>query len=89
MATTGLTDRQYQVTCLVACGFTNAEIACRLGIRPRTVKDHLKAVSQRLGTQCRVDVAQVPVAWGWVTPAQVKAVLEPRLKRVAEANLCL
>jgi DNA-binding NarL/FixJ family response regulator len=86
---TCLTDRQYQVVCLVACGLTNAEIACRLGIRPRTVKDHLKAVSHRLGTQCRLDMALVAIVRGWVTQAEVANALEPRVRWVAEVNRCL
>ena len=45
----GLTNRQLDVARLVARGFTNAEIAARLFISPKTTDHHVSAVLAKLG----------------------------------------
>jgi DNA-binding CsgD family transcriptional regulator len=45
----GLTNRQLDVAKLVARGFTNAEIASRLFISPKTADHHVSAVLTKLG----------------------------------------
>ncbi|MGS0688094.1 helix-turn-helix transcriptional regulator [Nakamurella sp. GG22] len=45
----GLTNRQLEVAKLVARGFTNAEIAARLYISPKTADHHVSAVLGKLG----------------------------------------
>jgi DNA-binding CsgD family transcriptional regulator len=45
----GLTNRQLEVAKLVARGFTNAEIAARLFISPKTADHHVSAVLTKLG----------------------------------------
>ncbi|TIC87614.1 LuxR family transcriptional regulator [Nocardioides sp. GY 10113] len=45
----GLTNRQLEVAKLVARGFTNAEIASRLFISPKTADHHVSAVLAKLG----------------------------------------
>jgi len=45
----GLTNRQLDVAKLVARGFTNAEIAGRLYISPKTADHHVSAVLSKLG----------------------------------------
>lgn len=52
-----LTTRQRDVTRLVAAGWSNAEIARRLGISDQTVKNHLKAIFERLGVASRLQLA--------------------------------
>ena len=49
----GLTNRQLDVAKLVARGFTNAEIADRLYISPKTADHHVSAVLMKLGTPNR------------------------------------
>ncbi|HEU5241781.1 MAG TPA: AAA family ATPase [Ornithinibacter sp.] len=49
----GLTNRQLDVAKLVARGFTNAEIADRLYISPKTTDHHVSAVLTKLGTPNR------------------------------------
>ncbi len=53
----GLTDRQLEILRLVATGLSNAEIAQRLVVSPRTVDHHVSAVLQKLGVQTRRDAA--------------------------------
>ena len=53
----GLTDRQLEILRLIADGLSNAEIAQRLVVSPRTVDHHVSAVLQKLGVQTRRDAA--------------------------------
>jgi DNA-binding CsgD family transcriptional regulator len=53
----GLTDRQVEILRLVATGLSNAEIAHRLVVSPRTVDHHVSAILQKLGVHSRRDAA--------------------------------
>jgi DNA-binding CsgD family transcriptional regulator len=53
----GLTNRQVEVADLMAEGLTNAEIAERLFVSPKTVDHHASAVLTKLGVERRTDVA--------------------------------
>jgi DNA-binding NarL/FixJ family response regulator len=52
-----LTAREQQVLELVEQGFTNKEIALELGIRPGTVKIHLKHIFEKTGVRGRYGLA--------------------------------
>ena len=54
----GLTARQLEVLALVADGLTNAEIAERLVVSPRTAEHHVAAVLTKLGASSRRDAAR-------------------------------
>jgi DNA-binding CsgD family transcriptional regulator/tetratricopeptide (TPR) repeat protein len=54
----GLTPRQLDVLRLVAEGLTNAEIAERLVVSPRTAEHHVAAVLTKLGATTRRDAAR-------------------------------
>ncbi|HJU46528.1 MAG TPA: LuxR C-terminal-related transcriptional regulator, partial [Gaiellaceae bacterium] len=54
----GLTARQLEVLSLLAAGLTNAEIADRLVVSPRTAEHHVAAVLTKLGAASRHDAAQ-------------------------------
>jgi DNA-binding NarL/FixJ family response regulator len=56
-----LTDREREITRLVAEGLTNAEIAGRLVISPLTAKTHVSNVLRKLG--CRDRAALVALAY--------------------------
>ena len=53
----GLTDRQLEILRLIAAGLSNAEIARRLVVTPRTVDHHVSAVLQKLGVRTRREAA--------------------------------
>ena len=59
-----ITRRQRQVVSLIAAGFSNAEVAQRLGISPRTVKAHSDTLRVKLGVSRR---RQIPFAYRAVT----------------------
>lgn len=52
-----LTPREHQVLQLVEQGFKNKEIAVELGIRPGTVKIHLKHIFEKTGVRGRYGLA--------------------------------
>jgi DNA-binding CsgD family transcriptional regulator/tetratricopeptide (TPR) repeat protein len=54
----GLTARQVEVLSLLARGLTNAEIADRLVVSPRTAEHHVAAVLAKLGAATRRDAAR-------------------------------
>jgi two-component system, NarL family, nitrate/nitrite response regulator NarL len=56
---TGLTPREQQVMELVGQGLKNREVARELGIRPGTVKVHLKHIFEKTGVQGRYSLALV------------------------------
>jgi predicted ATPase/DNA-binding CsgD family transcriptional regulator len=49
----GLTTREVEVIRLVAEGLTNTEVACRLGLSPRTVHAHLRSIFDKLDVGSR------------------------------------
>lgn len=54
----GLTGRQLEVLALLVEGLTNAEIADRLVVSPRTAEHHVAAVLQKLGVATRRDAVR-------------------------------
>jgi DNA-binding CsgD family transcriptional regulator/tetratricopeptide (TPR) repeat protein len=63
-----LTDRQLEVLALLAEGSTNAEIAARLYLSPRTVDNHVAALLTRLGVSSRHDALAVAASLGLLKP---------------------
>ena len=53
----GLTKREVEVLCLVAKGFTNAEIANLIHISDRTVATHLRHVYEKTGSANRAEAS--------------------------------
>ena len=62
----GLTARQLEVLALVTEGLTNAEIAERLVVSPRTAEHHVAAVLSKLGAATRRDAARRAAELGLV-----------------------
>jgi predicted ATPase/DNA-binding CsgD family transcriptional regulator len=60
----GLTPREIEVLGLVAEGLTNAKIAERLFLSPRTVHSHLNSVYQKLGVSSRSAATRFAIEHG-------------------------
>jgi two-component system, NarL family, nitrate/nitrite response regulator NarL len=53
----GLTSRELQVVQAVVAGYSNKEIAARLGISQNTAKHHLSSIFDKLGVSNRLELA--------------------------------
>lgn len=53
-----LTDRQLEISGLLAAGRNNKEIANQLGISRRTVEDHRSAIYDRMGVRNVVELTR-------------------------------
>ncbi len=54
-----LTQRQAEILNLLALGYTNAEIAAQLHLRPKTVENHVTALLAKLGVRTRREAADI------------------------------
>ncbi|QIM20784.1 response regulator transcription factor [Phycicoccus sp. HDW14] len=61
VALRSLTHRERRVLDLVAEGLTNGEVGCRLGIREKTVRNHVSNVLAKLGVTSRTQAAVLRV----------------------------
>ena len=57
----GLTAREVEVLRLVAEGLTDAQVAERLTLSPRTVSQHLRSVYNKLGVSSRAAATRFAV----------------------------
>lgn len=73
----GLTAREQQVMELVGQGLKNREVASELGIRPGTVKVHLKHIFEKTGVQGRYGLALAGLAAATAGPPDRTPVLTP------------
>ena len=61
-----LSPREREVLSLAAKGFTNKEIAYRLGVSDRTVQFHMNSVFNKTGTASRTEAAVLSIQHGWI-----------------------
>ncbi len=64
-----LSDKQQQIVALVAAGMTNNEIAAALDLSPKTVKNYLHRIFEKLGIQRRSQAAAHHVRRSGPSPA--------------------
>jgi DNA-binding NarL/FixJ family response regulator len=60
----GLTSREVEVLGLVATGITNAQVAERLFLSPRTVQRHLNSVYHKIGVSSRTAATRFALEHG-------------------------
>ncbi|MBF9069553.1 helix-turn-helix transcriptional regulator [Streptacidiphilus sp. NEAU-YB345] len=77
--TVSLSQRQHEVMALVSSGVRNAEIAARLRLREKTVKNHINRIFRTLGADSRVEAVLI---WQAQQP-QVFRPAEPQVSRPA------
>jgi two-component system response regulator NreC len=61
-----LSPREAEVLRLIACGYSNKEIAARLDISIKTVEAHKANSSRKLGLQSRIDIVRFAFLQGWL-----------------------
>ena len=62
-----LTSRELEVLSRVATGLTNRQVATRLNIAERTVRNHLSAIYRKLDATSRTEAVGVAVRRHWIT----------------------
>jgi DNA-binding NarL/FixJ family response regulator len=77
-----LTERERDVTALVAAGLTNGEIAERLVISPATAKTHVSRAMRKLQAHDRSQLVVLAYESGLVVPGRQAAECAPRLRAV-------
>ena len=63
-----LTPRELEVLALVSAGLTNAQIAERLFISPKTAEHHVGRILTKLGVRSRAQAAALAVRTGVDSP---------------------
>ncbi|MFP4376546.1 MAG: response regulator [Spirochaetales bacterium] len=63
-----LSDREYQVFCLLAHGRTSKEIGSTLGISPKTVDNHRASIMEKLGVFSVADLVRITIRTGAMQP---------------------
>ena len=61
-----LTNREREVLAAALPGISHAEIAARLSLSEGTVRNHLSAAMQKLGTRNRMETAHLAEQRGWL-----------------------
>ncbi len=69
----GLTDREREVTLLIARGYTYPEIGNRLGISRKTVEAHMRNIFEKLGVASRHELSALAYDTGFVEPGYASA----------------
>ena len=61
-----LTDREADVLRLIACGYSNKEIAGQLSLSVKTIEAHKSNAMRKLGLTGRIGIVQYAVLQGWL-----------------------
>jgi DNA-binding NarL/FixJ family response regulator len=65
-STVALTDREADVLRLIACGYSNKEIAGQLSLSVKTIEAHKANAMRKLGLSGRIGIVQYAVLQGWL-----------------------
>ena len=69
-----LSEREREVLVHIAKGYSNKEIAARLGLSVKTVETYKARVGEKLGLRTRVDIVRYAAAQGWLAePGRTRA----------------
>ena len=82
----GLTARQLDVLALLADGLSNADIAARLVISPKTADHHVSAILAKLDVRTRGEAAAVARRLGVVSRSRMSSVSVLRLDRLRPSS---
>jgi DNA-binding NarL/FixJ family response regulator len=65
-STVALTDREADVLRLIACGYSNKEIAGQLSLSVKTIEAHKANAMRKLGLTGRIGIVKYAVLQGWL-----------------------
>lgn len=75
-----LSHREAEVLCLTAKGLTNYQIATELGIRPTTIKSHLRNIYRKLEAETRYEAINIAVDKGFIVISTEKEAAEAKIR---------
>jgi two-component system, NarL family, response regulator NreC len=61
-----LSEREEEVIRLIACGYSNKEIAARMDLSVKTVEAHKANAMHKLGMTGRIDIVRYAILRGWL-----------------------
>jgi two-component system, NarL family, response regulator NreC len=64
-----ISDRESEVLRLIACGYSNKEIAARMAVSVKTVEAHKANGMRKLGLSGRIDIVKYAILQGWMNNA--------------------
>jgi DNA-binding NarL/FixJ family response regulator len=62
----GISSREMQVVTHVVAGYTNKDLAGKLGISLQTAKHHLTNIFDKLGVSNRLELVLFAIDHGWI-----------------------
>jgi DNA-binding NarL/FixJ family response regulator len=64
-----ISERESEVLRLIACGYSNKEIAARMSLSVKTVEAHKANGMRKLGLSGRIDIVKYAILQGWMNNA--------------------
>ena len=64
-----ITEREAEVLRLIACGYSNKEIASQLDLSVKTVEAHKANAMRKLDLTGRIDIVKYAILQGWLRDA--------------------
>ena len=61
-----LSEREEEVLRMIACGYSNKEVAARLQISVKTVEAHKAGATRKLGMKSRIEIVRYALLQGWL-----------------------
>jgi DNA-binding NarL/FixJ family response regulator len=74
--TAPVTSRELEVLDYVAHGYSNKQVAYKLGISEQTIKNHMSSILRKLDANDRTQAVVLAIHYGWI-PSQVDELSEP------------
>ena len=62
-----LSPRETEITGHIACGYSNKEIAAKLGISEQTIKNQITSILRKLNANDRTQAVVLAMRYGWIS----------------------
>jgi len=74
---TPLTTRELEILGYVARGYINKQVAYKLSISERTIKNHMTSILRKLDANDRTQAVVLAIHYGWISPRGEKPAEQP------------